>query len=149
MLISEVIPPFSPSDINKLLVFNFYKVSHYFHTSIVFFAIAMFSSLHVLYIIRPSFGLMGAVFFFFSSAYIILGGSLADKKPIFAFGDYVATPCLFAGVVVAIMLLVFRRWIGHIWDVSLKIRPLVRLNYDNRSSLRKIYDGLKDYIYGE
>ena len=116
------------------------------HMSTVLFAIAMFSSLHVLYIIRPTFGTMGAFFFFFSSVFIILGGSIADKEPIVVVGGFVATPCLFPGVILAITLIVFRRWLGYVWDVSLKIRPLVRLNYDDRGMFRKIYDGFKDFF---
>ena len=117
--------------------------------SIVLFAIAMFSSLHNLYIIRPSFATMAAAFFVFSSGFIILGGSMADGKPILSFGGYVATLCLAPGVIVAITLIFFRRWIGYVWDVSLKIRPLVRLNFDDRSMLRKVFDTIVELVRGE
>merc|ERR1711871_1564403 len=48
----------------------------------IMWCIAMMLSLHVLYIIRPSWGTMGAALFVLASAFGIMVGAYADSEPI-------------------------------------------------------------------
>jgi len=91
---------------------------------------------------RPSYATMVLFLFFPNTALMVLGGAFADGKPLLTLGAYPATIALGPGVVSVITLLFYRHWLPFIWDVNLKIRKLVRLNFDNRSLLRKMYDGI-------
>ena len=83
--------------------------------------------------------------FFVFTLFAIFGylvGALADGEPVFDVG-YPASIAIGPGALMAITLIVYRRWLGYIWDVNLKIRPLLRLKYDKRGMIRKVWDTLR------
>ena len=84
------------------------------------------TAIPVIYIKRPTFAVMIGILFIESSLTFIL---LALKLDGVKFNPYVLVD-LFPAFVGIYTLLRFRRWLGHVWDVSMRIRPLEYAYYE-------------------
>ena len=111
----------------------------------IMWCITKMSCLHCLYIIRPTWGTMGLWLFILTSAFGIMVGAFADGNPMTSTG-YDGAIAFVPGIGACLTLFVYRNWLGYIWDVSLRIRPLVRLNMDSRSGFQLLLDGIYDWM---
>lgn len=102
-----------------------------------------FASLPTMYIRRPTFAAMCLVLFVQTSICFLLvairldGGGKSFVPWVMVDG--------FPGVTAVYTLLRYRRWLGYIWDVSLKIRPLEYDNYEV-TYIRQGFDYIKDLL---
>ena len=111
----------------------------------IMWCVTKMSCLHCLYIIRPSWATMGLWLFILTSAFAIMVGAFADGEAMTDTG-FDGAIAFVPGIGACITLFVYRSWLGYIWDVSLKIRPLVRLNMDSRTGFQIMLDGMYDWM---
>ena len=109
----------------------------------VFMICTKFASLPTMYIHRPTFAVMCCVLFIQTSICFILvairldGGGKSFVPWVMVDG--------FPAMTAVYTLLRYRRWMGYVWDVSLKIRPLEYDNYEV-TYIRQAYDYIKSVI---
>jgi hypothetical protein len=105
------------------------------------FIVAKFIALPVVYIKRPTFALMCLILFLQSSIGLFLLAMRLDGVALFPYITIDLAPFLTS----VYTLIMYRRWLGYVWDVSLIIRPLQFAMYDE-STLWKAFQYIKSNL---
>lgn len=87
---------------------------------------AKFCSLLIMYLKRPTFAVMALVLFLQTSACLFMLALRLDGMVLWRYISIDLAPAFTS----LYTLLRYRRWLGYVWDVSLKIRPALYADYE-------------------
>jgi hypothetical protein len=108
------------------------------------FIVGLLTSIPVLYMMRPTFALIGAVLFFQVGLGLVLVAGHVSQSVQFA---YIAIP-LAPFLTTALVLKLLRRHLHTVWDVSLIMHPARDTSVDNPSILHVAWDALLECFDG-
>ena len=100
-------------------------------------------SLPILYIIRPSYAIMGIILFIQTSGCML---NIIQKQDHMIIPQFPTTP----GITACLTLMFYRYHLGDIWDVSLRIRPSAQTKHTQMKQQKfrhKIINTLKQTIF--